>query len=42
MHLNEHGAGKLALIFFERMRSILNCWSAKQKLKEVHSNISNF
>ena len=42
LHLNEHSAGKLALIFFKRIRSILNSWSAEQKLKEVHSKISNF
>ena len=42
LHLNEHGAGKLALNFVERIRSILNSGSAKQKLKEVHSKISSF
>ena len=42
MHLNEHGAGKLALHFVQRIRSILNSGSAKQKLKEVHSRISSF
>ena len=42
LHLNEHGAGKLALNFVERIRSILNSGSAKQKLKEVHPKISSF
>ena len=42
LHLNEHGVGKLALNFIERIRSILNSGSAKQKLKEVHSKISSF
>ena len=41
-HLNEHGAGKLALKFVKRMRSIVNSGSAEQKLKEVHSKISSF
>ena len=42
LHLNEHGVGKLVLSFVIRIRSILNSGSAKQKLKEVHSKISNF
>ena len=42
LHLNEHGVGKLALNFVKRIRSIRNSGSAKQKLKEVHSIISNF
>ena len=42
LHLNEHGAGKLALNFVKRIRPILNSGSAKQKLKEVHSRISSF
>ena len=42
LHLNEHGAGKLALNFVKRIRSIFNSGSAKQKLKEVHSTISSF
>ena len=42
LHLNEHGVGKLTLNFVKRIRSILNSGSAKQKLKEVHSKISNF
>ena len=42
LHLNEHGVGKLALNFVERIRSILNSGSAKQKLKEVQSKISSF
>ena len=42
LHLNGHGAGKLALNFVKRIRSILNSGSAKQKLKEVHSRISSF
>ena len=41
LHLNEHGAVKLALNFVKRIRSILNSGSAKQKLKEVHSKISS-
>ena len=42
LHLNEHGAGKLALNFVKRIRSILNSGSAKQKLKEVHLKIRSF
>ena len=42
LHLNEHDAGKLALNFVKRIRSILNSGSAKQKLKEVHSKIISF
>ena len=42
LHLNEHGVGKLALNFVKRIRSIRNSGSAKQKLKEVHSEISSF
>ena len=42
LHLNEHGAGKLALNFVKRIRSILNSAPAKQKLKEIHSKISSF
>ena len=42
MHLNEHGAGKLALNFAKRIRSVLNSGSTKQKLKDVHSKISSF
>ena len=36
LHLNEHGAGKLAINFVKRIRSLLNSGSAKQKLKEVY------
>ena len=42
LNLNEHVAGKLALNFVERIRSIRNSGSATQKLKGVHSKISNF
>ena len=42
LHLNEHGVGNLALNFVQRIRSILNYGSNKQKLKEVHSKISSF
>ena len=42
LYLNEHGAGKLALNFVKRIRSILNSAPAKQKLKEIHSKISSF
>ena len=38
--LNENGAGRLALNFVKRIKSILNFGSVKQKLKEVHSKIS--
>ena len=37
LHLNERGAGKLALNFVKRIRSLL-----KNKLKEVHSKIGSF
>ena len=36
LHLNEHGASKVALNFVLRIRSILNSGSAKKKIKEVH------
>ena len=39
LHLNENGAGGLALKFVKRIRSILNFRSVKQKLKEVHAKI---
>ena len=42
LHLNEHGAGKLALEFLKSLRSIVNSGSVRQKLKEVHSKISSF
>ena len=42
LHLNEHGAGKLALNFVKKIRSKLNPGPAKEKLKEVHSKISSF
>ena len=42
LHLNEHGVRKLALNFVDRIRSIFISGSAKQKVKEVHSKISNF
>ena len=42
LHLNELNVGRLALTFFKRVRSILNSWPAKQRLKEVHSKISIF
>ena len=42
LHLNEHGAGKLTLNFVKRIRSIPSFGSAKQKLQEVRSKISNF
>ena len=42
LHLNEHGAGKLASDFVTRIRSIRNSGSAKQKLKEVHLKICSF
>ena len=35
LHSNEYGAGKLALNFVKRIRSILNCGSAKQRAKGV-------
>ena len=42
LHLNEHGAGKLALIFVKRIISKLNSGPAKQELKKVHSKFSSF
>ena len=41
LYLNENGAGRLALNFVKRIKSILNFGSVKQKLKEVHSKISS-
>ena len=42
LHLNDHGAGKLALNFVKRMKSVLNSGSAKRKRKEVRSKINSF
>ena len=41
LYLNENGAGRLALNFVKRIKSILNFGSVKQKLKEVNSKISS-
>ena len=38
LHLNEHGARKLALNFVKRIMSKLNSGPAKQELKKIHSN----